>query len=442
VTSNGVRQKNKILNSIGKRTKKEKKSHKIRQPQQQRVAESSLTNESEKLYVQMKEISQSVEQKIKETSTSLTRESTIPWISTSKRNVKRRLAHVTTTSKNKEINKKNKEKTKADKTQWTTEIGTQKRKLSSTEANSSEITNTSIESEKFIRTPDNETSKQIPDSLQIEGGGSKKSNQAPNESPIGHAQKGAKIPAKIKETSMAKTGPSLPPLILGSGLKSTMLYQIKELTKKLGGHIVKEFTEQFTHLVVLPNDKNRANRTLKYLAAVLKGCWIVSYKWVLESQREQTWLPEAPYEVRGDGVALGAPEKARKYAQTHGESMKLFKNYRLYFAGEFKTPSPAKTEFEKLVEIGGGTALSNPPSPPSNLSDVVDCKTLILCDSNFEADECKKLLLQTGRRPLSLSWFLDSISFFQIQPTQNYKMSISTDEEIGTLMETQQSLSL
>jgi hypothetical protein len=36
------------------------------------------------------------------------------------------------------------------------------------------------------------------------------------------------------------------PFILGSGLKSGMLYQIKELTKTFGGQIGTEFTEPFT----------------------------------------------------------------------------------------------------------------------------------------------------------------------------------------------------
>jgi hypothetical protein len=36
------------------------------------------------------------------------------------------------------------------------------------------------------------------------------------------------------------------PFILGSGLKSAMLYQIKELTKTIGGKIATEFTDPFT----------------------------------------------------------------------------------------------------------------------------------------------------------------------------------------------------
>jgi len=101
------------------------------------------------------------------------------------------------------------------------------------------------------------------------------------------------------------------PVILGSGLKKAMLEQVVVLTHKLGGTLLKEWSEEVTHLVVLTDDHNRTSRTLKFLMAVMKGLWIVSYNWIIDSLADHTWVKEEPYEATGDGIASNTPKKAR-----------------------------------------------------------------------------------------------------------------------------------
>ena len=41
-----------------------------------------------------------------------------------------------------------------------------------------------------------------------------------------------------------------------------------------------------------------AKRTVKVLRAMLRGCWLLSWDWVLDSIAADGWLPEEKYEVQ------------------------------------------------------------------------------------------------------------------------------------------------
>jgi len=52
----------------------------------------------------------------------------------------------------------------------------------------------------------------------------------------------------------------------------------------------------------------------QYMAAILRGCWIVSYDWLRQSLQEGRWAHEAAYEIvidqRGHRQAPGLPSRA------------------------------------------------------------------------------------------------------------------------------------
>lgn len=54
-----------------------------------------------------------------------------------------------------------------------------------------------------------------------------------------------------------------------------------------------------THLVVGVDGHMRVRvRTLKYLTAVMRGCWVVSGKWLQACLAAGRMVPEEPYEVK------------------------------------------------------------------------------------------------------------------------------------------------
>ena len=67
----------------------------------------------------------------------------------------------------------------------------------------------------------------------------------------------------------------------------------QELTKRLGvlGYS-KTVTSNTTHLVC-----GQKKRTINTLKAMLRGCWILSKDWLLESLEEGQWLDETDYEL-------------------------------------------------------------------------------------------------------------------------------------------------
>jgi hypothetical protein len=89
-------------------------------------------------------------------------------------------------------------------------------------------------------------------------------------------------PVTTATTSTVPPQRSVSPVILGSGLRGSMLEQINILGSQLGARLVAEFDPSVTHIVVVPDHKNATKRTMKYMQAVLNGCWVVSYDWILE----------------------------------------------------------------------------------------------------------------------------------------------------------------
>ena len=55
-------------------------------------------------------------------------------------------------------------------------------------------------------------------------------------------------------------------------------------------------------------------RTMKYMMAVLNGCWLVDWAWLTDSAAAGRWLLETEYEIHGDSIAgaTHAPSRSRE----------------------------------------------------------------------------------------------------------------------------------
>lgn len=53
-------------------------------------------------------------------------------------------------------------------------------------------------------------------------------------------------------------------------------------------------------------------RTGKLIQALAVGCWVVAPAWLEACQEAKAWVPEGPFEIRGDSLCLGGAFKARR----------------------------------------------------------------------------------------------------------------------------------
>ncbi|XP_071998414.1 microcephalin isoform X2 [Engystomops pustulosus] len=173
--------------------------------------------------------------------------------------------------------------------------------------------------------------------------------------------------------------------------KQSMIIQV---VKKFGGFLFSdEVCETTTHVIA-----GSPRRTLNIILGIARGCWILSYDWVLWSLERGHWIPEEPYELSDQYP--GAPISRLQCHLSSGEYRHdLFSSVPTIFVSPNSQPSCDK--LSEVVQLCGGKV----------------CKTLRpakICIGMF-----------TGKRPpdlecVSEKWLLDSITQHKLLPLQNY----------------------
>ncbi|XP_032878183.1 microcephalin isoform X2 [Amblyraja radiata] len=171
---------------------------------------------------------------------------------------------------------------------------------------------------------------------------------------------------------------------------------IIQIVKRFGGFQFSDnVCETTTHVVA-----GHTRRTLNVLFGIARGCWILSFNWILWSLEQGCWAPEESFEL---STQFPAATICRFERQSTKEPylQDLFVNQPLIFISpQSKPPAPA---LEKLVLLCGGQV----------------CKTLRrtgICIGQYK-----------GRRPagnqhLSENWILDSITKHEVCSPDNYTL--------------------
>ncbi|XP_078259019.1 microcephalin-like [Rhinoraja longicauda] len=169
-----------------------------------------------------------------------------------------------------------------------------------------------------------------------------------------------------------------------------------QIVKRFGGFQFSDnVCETTTHVVA-----GHPRRTLNVLFGIARGCWILSFNWILWSLEQGCWAPEEPFEL---STQFPAATICRFERQSTKEPylQDLFVNQPLIFISpQSKPPAPA---LEKLLLLCGGKV----------------CKTLRrtgICIGHY-----------MGRRPagnqhLSEKWVLDSITTHEVCSPDNYTL--------------------
>ncbi|XP_059928606.1 microcephalin [Gadus macrocephalus] len=171
---------------------------------------------------------------------------------------------------------------------------------------------------------------------------------------------------------------------------------VTEVVKLLGGFSVVDLVcETTTHVV-----SGGQRRTMNVLLGIARGCWILSFEWMLRSLEQRRWLPEEPYELSERFPA--APICRLQQHLSAGEHQQdLFHFQPAIFVSQQSQPPP--DSLVELIQLCGGTV----------------CKTVRqagLCVGPY-----------SGRRPegcrnLSEQWVLDCITQLKPLSYENYNL--------------------
>ncbi|XP_019726132.1 microcephalin isoform X1 [Hippocampus comes] len=172
---------------------------------------------------------------------------------------------------------------------------------------------------------------------------------------------------------------------------------VVQVVKALGGFsIVDRVCESTTHVV-----SGEHRRTLNVLLGIARGCWILSFEWIVWCLEQRQWVPEEPYELSEQFPAAQICRLQKHLSFGDHYQQDLFQDQPPMFVSQHSQP-PAPSLVE-LIQLCGGR----------------------VCNSVRQAGIC--IGRYSGRRPvgsriLSEQWVLDSITNLKNLSYDNYDL--------------------
>ncbi|KAM9364254.1 microcephalin [Pholidichthys leucotaenia] len=171
---------------------------------------------------------------------------------------------------------------------------------------------------------------------------------------------------------------------------------VDQVVKTLGGFsVVDSVCESTTHVV-----SGAHKRTLNILLGIARGCWILSFEWILWCLEQRQWIPEEPYEL-SDQFPAAQICRLQRHLSAGEHQQDLFQDQPAMFVSQHSRP-PTQSLVE-LIELCGGTV----------------CKTVRqagICIGKYNGRRPK------GSRILSEQWVLDSITHLKQLSYDNYDL--------------------
>ncbi|XP_039594206.1 microcephalin isoform X2 [Polypterus senegalus] len=167
-----------------------------------------------------------------------------------------------------------------------------------------------------------------------------------------------------------------------------------QLVQSLGGFsIVDQVCESTTHVVA-----GCPRRTLNVLLGMARGCWILSFEWVIWCLERGQWIPEEPYEL-ADHFPAAPICRLQRHLSAGEYQQNLFADFPAIFISASCQP-PAEQMAELILLYGGKV-----------------CKTIRqagLCIGGYKGKT------PLGTRVLSEQWILDCITQHKKLPWDEY----------------------
>ncbi|XP_056327373.1 microcephalin isoform X2 [Danio aesculapii] len=167
-----------------------------------------------------------------------------------------------------------------------------------------------------------------------------------------------------------------------------------KVIRNLGGFtVVDDVCESTSHVV-----SGSPRRTVNILLGIARGCWILSFEWILWCLEHQQWVSEEPFELSEHFPA--APICRLQQHLSAGEYQQdLFHNQLPMFVSPYSQPPCGR--LKELIKLCGGT----------------------VCRSVRQAGIC--IGGYNGKKPegscsLSEQWILDCVTHLILLPYKNY----------------------
>ncbi|XP_056617296.1 microcephalin isoform X2 [Triplophysa dalaica] len=167
-----------------------------------------------------------------------------------------------------------------------------------------------------------------------------------------------------------------------------------QLIRSLGGFtVVDNVCESTTHVVAAS-----PRRTLNILLGIARGCWILSFEWILWCLEHRQWVPEEPYEL-SDHFPAAPICRLQQHLSAGEHQQDLFQDQPPMFVSPHS--QPPCSSLTELIQLCGGT----------------------VCRSVRQAGICIGEYI--GKKPegshsLTEQWVLDSVTHLTLLPYKNY----------------------
>ncbi|XP_065669054.1 microcephalin isoform X2 [Hydra vulgaris] len=200
----------------------------------------------------------------------------------------------------------------------------------------------------------------------------------------------------------SNTYSKLNPSLVATSLHSSEHDFFKAASKHLGGfQLRKNVFHDTTHVV-----SGSGRRTLNVLYAIIKGCWLLSPKWVSDSYNDGKWLPEDEYELV-EYFPAAQVSRSQRFSEGRSRHTTLFSKLLPIYLAEKTFPS--HEDLEKLILECGGKLTASLRKAGMGIGHI-RCRRKNFC-------------------AVSEKWLLDSISNGQVLSTQSYEIQTRDRDE-------------
>lgn len=167
-----------------------------------------------------------------------------------------------------------------------------------------------------------------------------------------------------------------------------------QLVRNLGGFtVVDNVCESTTHVV-----SGSPRRTLNILLGIARGCWILSFEWILWCLEHRQWVPEEPYEL-SDHFPAAPICRLQQHLSAGEHQQDLFQQQRPMFVSP--NSQPPCNSLTELIQLCGGTVCRS-----------VRQAGIFIGQYNGKKTE--------GSCSLSEQWILDCVTHLTLLPYENY----------------------
>ncbi|XP_070697156.1 microcephalin [Pempheris klunzingeri] len=202
-------------------------------------------------------------------------------------------------------------------------------------------------------------------------------------------QVGLSLKEMVNKTKTMRT-------LVMTSMPSEKQHTVGQVVKALGGFsIVDRVCESTTHVV-----SGGQRRTLNILLGIARGCWILSFEWILWCLEQRQWIPEEPYEL-SDQFPAAQICRLQRHLSAGEHQQDLFQSQPAMFVSQHSQP-PTQSLVE-LIQLCGGTV----------------CKTVRqagICIGKYGGRR------PVGSRILSEQWVLDSITHLKQLSYDDYDL--------------------